>query len=175
MNSPEQPPRVEHRAELSYEVAATPEQVWEAIATADGISAWMVPTRLEPRVGGEVSFDLDGLISTGVVTDYTPHQRFAYEEPWPIGDGPDDLDPAMAAWFDSIGAPLEQVYDDVAVATPIATEFLIEATSGGRCVIRVVTSAYGTGADWENEFFAQMIEDTRPILDKLASYLRAVA
>lgn len=174
MNSPQQPRRVEHRAEFTYEVAATPEQVWESIATADGISAWMVPTRLDPRVGGEVSFDLDGLTLTGVVTDYTPNERFAYEEPWPIGDRPEDLDPGMAKWFESIGAPLEQVYQDVALASPIATEFIIEAVSGGSCVIRVVTSAYGSGADWENEFFGQMIEDTRPIIDKLATYLNAV-
>lgn len=29
----------------------------------------MVPTRLDPRVGGEVPFDLGGLTSTGVVTE----------------------------------------------------------------------------------------------------------
>ena len=34
MNNPKQPGRVEYRAERSYEVTATPEQVWEAIATA---------------------------------------------------------------------------------------------------------------------------------------------
>ena len=53
MTNPHQPDRVEHRMERTYEVAATPEQVWDAIATADGISAWMVPTRLDPQIGGE--------------------------------------------------------------------------------------------------------------------------
>ena len=57
--------------ERTYEVAATPEQVWDAIATADGISAWMVPTRLDPQIGGAVSFDV-GFWSHGIVTDYTP-------------------------------------------------------------------------------------------------------
>ena len=85
-DQPDQPDRVEHRMERTYEVAATPEQVWDAIATADGISAWMVPTRLDPQIGGEVSFDLGEFMSTGVVTDYTPNHRFAYEEPWPIAD-----------------------------------------------------------------------------------------
>ena len=84
MTNPDQPDRVEHRMERTYEVAATPEQVWDAIATADGISAWMVPTRLDPQIGGEVSFDLGEFRSTGVVTDYTPTRRFAYEEPWPM-------------------------------------------------------------------------------------------
>ena len=57
-NQPEQPERFEHRLERTYKMAATPEQVWDAIATATGISAWMVPTTLDPQIGGQVSFDL---------------------------------------------------------------------------------------------------------------------
>lgn len=166
---PEEPGRVEHRMERAYEVDATPEQVWEVIATADGISSWMVPTRLDPRVGGEVHFDLGEGTSTGVVTDYTPGIRFAYEEPWPIADRPEDVDPDMARWFESIGVPLSAVCDGLAEVTPIATEFLIEAESGGSCVIRVVISAYGAGAEWENEFFDQMAADLIPMLDNLTT------
>ena len=84
MTNPDQPDRVEHRMERTYEVAATPEQVWDAIATADGISAWMVPTRLDPQIGGAVSFDVGTFWSHGIVTDYTPTRRFAYAEPWPM-------------------------------------------------------------------------------------------
>ena len=51
---------------------------------------------------------------------------------------------------------------DLSSVTPIATEFLIESASGGSCVIRVVTSAYGSGADWENEFFAEMVAGVIP-------------
>ena len=47
MTNPDQPDRVEHRMERTYEVAATPEQVWNAIATADGISTWMAPVVLK--------------------------------------------------------------------------------------------------------------------------------
>ena len=65
---PAAPDRVEHRMERTIEVAATPEQVWEAIATAAGISAWMVPTRLDPQTGGEMVFDFGDFTSTGVVT-----------------------------------------------------------------------------------------------------------
>ena len=156
MTNPDQPDRVEHRMERTYEVAATPEQVWDAIATADGISAWMVPTQLDPRVGGEVSFDLGEFVSRGVVTDYTPNHRFAVEEPWPVADD------------------MPTAHHDLSSLTPIATEFLIESASGGSCVIRVVTSAYGSGADWENEFFAQMIADLIPILDNLATHLERI-
>jgi uncharacterized protein YndB with AHSA1/START domain len=154
VTNPDQPDRVEHRMERTYEVAATPEQVWDAIATADGISAWMVPTRLDPRIGGEVSFDLGDFTSTGVVTDYTPNHRFAYEEPWPIADH------------------MPTAHNDLSSVTPIATEFLIESASGGSCVIRVVSSAYGSGADWENEFFDEMIDGWVAILDNLATHFK---
>jgi len=169
VTDPDQRDRVEHRIERTYEVAATPEQVWDAIATADGISAWMVPTRLDPQIGGEVSFDLGGFVSTGAVTDYTPNHRFAYEEPWPIATG-EPIPAAMVEWFNAIAVPLSEVYHDLSSVTPIATEFLIESASGGSCVIRVVTSAYGSGADWENEFFAEMVAGWLEMLDNLATH-----
>ena len=175
MNNPDQPDRVEHRMERTLEVATTPEQVWDAIATADGISAWMVPTRLDPQIGGEVSFDLGEFTSTGVVTDYTPSVRFAYEEPWPIADKVEAVPVAMVEWFDAIGVPLSEVHHDLSSVTPIATEFLIEAASGGSCVIRVVTSAYGSGADWENEFFAEMVAAWGALLDNLATHFDEAA
>jgi uncharacterized protein YndB with AHSA1/START domain len=169
MNLPDEPDRVEHRTERVYSIAASPAEVWSVIATADGISSWMVPTRLDPRVGGEVQFDLGDFTSTGVITGYTPDDRFAYEEPWPIADRPEDISPEMAEWFETIGVPLSDVYEGLALVTPIATEFLIEAESGGTCVLRVVTSAYGTGAEWENEFFDQMVASLGPILDNLTT------
>jgi uncharacterized protein YndB with AHSA1/START domain len=171
VTNPDQPDRVEHRVEHAFEVAATPEQVWDAIATADGISAWMAPTRLDPQIGGEVSFDLGGFRSTGVVTDYTPNHRFAYEEPWPISPAA-PIPATMVEWFNAIGVPLSDVYHDLASVTPIATEFLIESASGGSCVIRVVTSAYGNGAEWENEFFAEMVAGWGAMLDNLANALQ---
>jgi uncharacterized protein YndB with AHSA1/START domain len=151
VTDPDHPDRVEHRMERTFEVDATPEQVGDAIATADGIAAWMVPTELDPEIGGAVSFDV-GFWSRGIVTDYTPTRRFAYAEPWPIADHMPTAD------------------HDVSSLTPIATEFLIESASGGSCVIRVVSSAYGTGADWENEFFAEMIEGWAALLDNLATH-----
>jgi uncharacterized protein YndB with AHSA1/START domain len=156
VTTPDQPDRVHHRMERTYEVTATPEEVWDAIATADGISAWMVPTQLDPQIGGAVSFDLGGFRSHGIVTDYAPARRFAYAEPWPVADH------------------MPTGEHDLSSLTPIATEFLVESASGGTCVIRVVMSAYGSGADWENEFFAAMVTDVIPILDNLAVHLEKV-
>jgi hypothetical protein len=82
------------------------------------------------------------------VTHWEPNERFAYEEDW-------------ASLVGQAGAPV----------TPLATEFLIEADSGGSCVVRVVTSAFGTGADWENEFWADMTSGWAPMLDNLRLYL----
>ena len=48
--NPESPRSIE----LEVEVVGTPEQVWEAIATARGISSWYVPHTMEEREGGVV-------------------------------------------------------------------------------------------------------------------------
>lgn len=148
------PNRAEHRMERTYTFHATPEEVWNAIATADGIASWMAPTHLDPRVGGAASFDF-GFWSHGIITDYTPNERFAYAEPWPMAEHMATLD------------------HDVSTLAPIATEFLIEAASGGTCVLRVVTSSYGTGADWENEFFDEMAAGWVELLDRLAALFEA--
>jgi uncharacterized protein YndB with AHSA1/START domain len=142
-------PGTSYRFELELTVSATPEQVWDAIASADGISAWMVPTELEPRVGGALKFDMgpDGA-SEGTVTAFEPTKRVAYAEDWAT----------------LVGHPGADV-------TPLVTEFLVEARAGGTCVVRVVTSAYGTGADWENEFWGEMETGWAPMLERLRVYL----
>jgi uncharacterized protein YndB with AHSA1/START domain len=140
---------VPHRFELELEVPGTPEQVWDAIATGAGISAWMLPTRLDPREGGSVEFEMGpGEASRGTVTGFQPPRRIAYEEDWATLVGHSGAD-----------------------VTPLVTEFLVEARSGGTCVVRVVTSAFGTGADWENEFWEDMEKGWAPMLDNLRVYL----
>jgi len=141
---------VPHRLELTFVLPGTAEQVWDAIATANGISSWMTPTDVEERVGGAICFHMGPDVSSeGTVTGFDAPHRFAIVEPdWALLVGHDR---------DSVG--------------PMATEFLIEAQSGGTCVLRVVTSAFGTGADWEQEFFADMTKHWAPQFDNLRVYL----
>ena len=75
-------PNVPQRFELELVVPGTPEQVWDAIATADGISAWMMPTELDERLGGTVVFHMGDEDSRGTITGFEPPRRVAYEEDW---------------------------------------------------------------------------------------------
>ncbi len=53
------------------ELPATPEQVWEAVATGPGNLRWLFPMEIEPRVGGAVSR------GPSTVTAWDPPWRFA--------------------------------------------------------------------------------------------------
>ena len=138
------------RFELTLQLPGTPEQVWNAIATANGISSWMLPTDLDPREGGAICFHMgEDVSSEGTVTGFDAPRRFAYIEP---------------DWATLAGRDRDSV-------DPLATEFLIEAQSGGTCVLRVVSSAFGTGAEWEKEFFADIEKAWTPQFDNLRVYL----
>ena len=142
-------PPVQHRFELELEVPGSPDEVWQAIATAGGISSWMMDTELEAREGGAVTFHMGPETeSHGRVTAFEPSRRIEYAEDW-------------AELMGQAGADV----------TPLVTEFLVEARSGGTCVVRVVTSAFGTGADWENEFWGEMSSGWAPMLDNLRLYM----
>jgi uncharacterized protein YndB with AHSA1/START domain len=66
-------------------VGATPEQVWEAIATGPGISSWFVG-RTEIEDGVVRTRFGDGWMPAGVVTGREEPQRFAFgSEPGPDG------------------------------------------------------------------------------------------
>ena len=109
----------------------------------------MMPCELDARVGGAFVFHMGpDDKSEGRITAFDAPHRIAYEEDW-------------ATLVGQTGADV----------TPLVTEFLVEAQSGGTCVVRVVTSAFGTGADWENEFWGEMLVGWGPMLDNLRLYL----
>ncbi len=111
---------IEHVIELP----GTPEQVWQAIATGPGVTAWWIPTKVEERVGGTVELDFGPGMGTvqGVVTVWEPPTRFAYQA--------------------SDGAGNNQ----------LAYEWRVEAGSGDTCTMRMVTSGFLTEADWQKEY-----------------------
>jgi uncharacterized protein YndB with AHSA1/START domain len=143
-------PDIPLRMDISFELAGSPEQVWDAIATANGISSWFLPTEMEEREGGAFCMYMgDHASSAGTVTGWDPPHRLVIEEP---------------DWATLTG-------HDPASVTPMITEFVVEARSGGMCTLRVVTSAFGRGEGWEQEFFTSMETYWRPYFDNLRRYL----
>ena len=142
-------PDVPYRLEFSVEVPGTPEQVWHAIATARGMSAWFTPTQLEEHVGGSLHFDMGAdMGADGHVVAWEPPYRLVYAEDWAalMGTDPGSL-------------------------SPLTSEFVVEARSGGTCVVHVTSSGFGIGADWEQGFWDEMAPGWMPHFDTLRLYL----
>ena len=142
-------PNVPYRLQFSVEVPGTPEQVWQAIATARGMSAWFLPTEMEERAGGSLHFSMGPEMgSDGQVTDWEPPRRIVYQEDWAALMG-----------------------KEPGTVSALTSEFLVEAQSGGTCVVHVTSSGFGTGADWEAEFWDDMAPNWMPFFDNLRLYL----
>jgi uncharacterized protein YndB with AHSA1/START domain len=111
-----------HVTRSEVEIAAGPEEIWQAITTASGSAAWFFPADIEPRVGGAVRLHRGpfGPDAAATVTAWEPPHRFAYQE--------------------RVAGP----------APTIATEFLVRAREHGSCVVRVVSSFYADGEGWDD-------------------------
>lgn len=107
------------------EIDATPEQVWDAIATGPGITSWfMGRNEVDGGVGGTVKTAFGGYEPSSEITAWDPLERLVYgTEPGPDGRF-------------------------------VAYEFLIEGRAGASTVLRTVTSGFLPGDDWEDEFEA---------------------
>jgi uncharacterized protein YndB with AHSA1/START domain len=109
--------------QVEVEVPGTPEEVWRAIATGLGISAWFVPTRCEERQGGELVCNFGpGMDCPSTITTWQPPKRFVAEN---------EMGPP--------GSP------------KMATEWSVEARAGGTCLVRVVHSLFASTDDWDNQ------------------------
>jgi uncharacterized protein YndB with AHSA1/START domain len=116
-----------HEFEIREEIAldATPEQVWDAIATGPGIDSWfMGHTELAAGEGGRNRLDLGGFVQESTVTGWEPGKRFAFRG------------------------------DDAPDGTFMAFEYLIEGRAGSSTVLRFVHSGLLGGDDWEAEYDA---------------------
>jgi uncharacterized protein YndB with AHSA1/START domain len=121
------PHEFEVREEIAYD--ASPEEVWQAIATGSGVDSWfMGHSQIEPRAGGRITMRLGGWDSVSTVTAWEPGRRFKHEtEP-----GPDGLS--------------------------MAFEYLIEGREGGGTVLRLVHSGF-LGDNWAAEYDALSVGD----------------
>ena len=109
--------------QVEVEVPGTPEEVWHAIATGLGISSWFVPTRSEERAGGEMVSNFGpGMDFPSTIRSWEPPRRFVAEA--------------------TIGAP---------DSPTVATEWTVEARSGGTCIVRVVHSLFASTDDWDDQ------------------------
>jgi hypothetical protein len=111
--------------QVETEVPGTPEEVWQAIATGPGVSAWFVPTEHVEKDGKPVEIKMNfgpGMDSVSKVTLWDPPRKHVSEAP---GWGP--------------GMP------------PMATEWTVEAKAGGVCIVRVVHSLFASTDDWDGQ------------------------
>ncbi|HVT12835.1 MAG TPA: SRPBCC domain-containing protein [Fimbriimonadaceae bacterium] len=105
-------------------IPGTPEQVWQAIATGPGVSSWFVPCQIEERVGGKITISFGpGMESSSVITSWNPPHSLSAEG--------SEMRP---------GGPV------------MATEWTVEARSGGTCVVRVVHSWFAETDEWDSQF-----------------------
>jgi uncharacterized protein YndB with AHSA1/START domain len=120
-----------HEFEVREEIAfdASPEEVWQAIATGPGVDSWfMGHSEIEPREGGRATLSLGGWDSASTITAWEPGRHFKYE----ADPGPDGL--------------------------TMAFEYLIEGRDGGGTVLRLVHSGF-LGDNWEAEYDALSVGD----------------
>jgi uncharacterized protein YndB with AHSA1/START domain len=111
--------------QVETEVTGTPEEIWKAIATAEGISSWFVPARFETDANGTptklVLHFGPGMDAEKSVTGWDPPRRFSAEG---------ELAP---------GAP------------KMATEWIVEGRAGGTCTVRVVHNLFASTDDWDDQ------------------------
>ncbi|MEU8272291.1 SRPBCC domain-containing protein [Sphaerisporangium sp. NPDC049002] len=115
-----------HEFELRKQVTleATPEQVWDAIATGPGIDSWfMGRNEIEPREGGATRQYFGDFPVEATVTAWEPSRRFGFRS----DKGPD--------------------------GSFMALEYLIEGREQGSTVLRLVQSGI-LGDDWDGEYDA---------------------
>jgi uncharacterized protein YndB with AHSA1/START domain len=105
-----------------FQVDATPEEVWQAIATGPGVDGWfMGRNEIEPREGGTVRTEMRGGVEESTVTAWEPPTRFASRTP----EAPDGAFHAF--------------------------EYLVEGREQGSTVVRWAHSGF-LGDNWEKEY-----------------------
>jgi uncharacterized protein YndB with AHSA1/START domain len=141
----------EIRKEVAFD--ATPEQVWEAIATGPGLTSWFMTHEVEPGEGGTVRLSAGGFTAESTITAWDPPNRLAVRGP----DGPD--------------------------GTFQAFEYLVEAREGGSTVLRFVHNGFVSddwAAEYEDQsghgwdmYFHTLGQYLRHFTGRAATYVTA--
>ncbi len=109
--------------EAEVDVPGMPDEVWNAIASGPGISSWLVPTEMDGRVGGTTK------------SSFGP------------GDSMDSV-ARITEWQ----PPNRYLAESEEEPGTVATEWTVEAKSGGLCTVRVVHSWFAKSDDWDHQF-----------------------
>lgn len=119
----------EHRVDID----APPDTVWQALTEADQLVRWFAPdAEVEPGVGGKVWASWGPAAEgTSRITVWEPGRHLRLVQDRSLG----------------------QEGDDPARAVEVAVDFHLEG-EGGRTVLRVVQSGFGSGDTWDAEFEA---------------------
>jgi uncharacterized protein YndB with AHSA1/START domain len=107
--------------EMDVVLEAAAEQVWRAVSTGAGYTAWFTRTTIEERVGGKVEFQMGpGSTSVGEITEWQPPSKLAYVE---------------RGWME--GAP------------DCVTEITVTKRSSGKTQFHMTHSLATSKADWD--------------------------
>src|SRR6185503_3757121 len=110
---------------VEAEVPGTPEEVWQAIATGPGITAWFVPAKVDGRAKGSMVLTFGpGMESEGEIQTWDSPRRFTVENKEGMGPG----------------------------SPTVTDEWTIEAKPGGTCRVRVVHAWSASGDEWNKHF-----------------------
>lgn len=127
--------------DTGFEVPASVDEVWEAIATGPGVQSWYLGrTEVEPGKGGVIRTALGEYAPEAEITEWEPNRRLVHRD-GPMPDG-----------------------------RFLAFEFLVEGRERSSTVVRVVTSGFLPGDDWADEYEA-MLQGGALYLASLATYL----
>ena len=114
------------RVVTEVEIAASPEAVWQAIASGPGVKAWFMGMEMDfdERAGGDVRVKMgEDFSTTAKIVAWDPPRHFATE-----GEG-------------SFGPD----------SPPIGYEWTVEAKDGGTCVLRMVQTLFTQDDSWDTQ------------------------
>ena len=129
---------------MERELQATPDEVWEALTTSEGLRRWFpLDARVEPGESGSVWLSWGpGCDGEAPIHIWEPGSRFGWTESY----GEDDA-----------GRPIQ-----------VAVDFYIEGREGST-VVRLVQSGFSASSDWD-EMYDALVDGWTYFLFNLAFY-----